>query len=57
MGAEEGPKEGLANHILACSDEANDTLKENDFTACKEPITSYITLIIMTDNFFINSRK
>jgi len=44
MGAEEGPKEGLANHILACSDEANDTLKENDFTACKKPIMSYITL-------------
>jgi len=44
MGAEEGPEEGLTNHILACSDEGNDTLKENDFTACKETIMSYITL-------------
>jgi len=44
MGAEEGPEEGLTNHILACSDEANDTLKEKDFTACKEPIMSDITL-------------
>lgn len=43
MGAEDGPAEGLANHILACSDEANDTLKEIDFTARKEPVMSCIT--------------